>query len=88
MDYEAMTNEKLLDEIHKLTRARKALKAKQMEITVILEFIMMLLGFQTSQTIEYYEVHNIPLFDGVDDSVVFPAVPAFYNVFQRAWSRT
>lgn len=37
MDYEAMTNEKLLDEIHKLTRARKALKAKQMEITAILD---------------------------------------------------
>ena len=37
MDYEAMTNEKLLDEIHKLGRARAALKVKKLEITAILD---------------------------------------------------
>ena len=36
-------------------------------IEFVIQFIMMLLGYdETSQTIEYFEVHNIPLFDDVD----------------------
>ena len=38
-------------------------------IEFVIQFIMMLLGYdETSQTIEYFEVHNIPLFDDPDGS--------------------
>lgn len=36
-------------------------------VEVILEFIMSLLGFSSGQTIEYFEVRNIPLFEDADD---------------------
>ena len=36
-------------------------------VEVIIEFIMTLLGFTDDQTIEYFEVHNIPLFDNTDN---------------------
>lgn len=36
-------------------------------VEIIIEFIMMLLGFEeTTQVIEYFEVHNVPFFDDVD----------------------
>ena len=37
-------------------------------VEVIIEFIMTLLGFnETEQIIEYFEVHNVPFFEHVDD---------------------